>query len=162
MPRIYSTRIATYLAPLIVVGLFFCTAALAEAATLSVSPGTGVYTAGQTFTVRVVVNTAGANINAAEGTLSFKPEELSVVSVAKGSIFNLWTADPSFSNSAGTVTFSGGTPTGYTGRELPADGSCFFTVPACLIWMSLRAYRRCSWCIGRRDVLNDALRLWFT
>lgn len=115
MPRIYSTRIAAYLAPLIVAGLFFCTAALAEAATLSVSPGTGVYTAGQTFTVRVVVNTAGANINAAEGTLSFKPEELSVVSVAKGSIFNLWTADPSFSNSAGTVTFSGGTPTGYTG-----------------------------------------------
>ncbi len=87
----------------------------AEAATLSISPGTGVYTAGQTFTVRVLVNTAGANINAAEGTLSFKPEELAVVSVAKGSIFNLWTADPSFSNTSGTVTFSGGTPTGYTG-----------------------------------------------
>ncbi|MFT7506920.1 MAG: hypothetical protein ACI92I_000056 [Acidimicrobiales bacterium] len=85
------------------------------AATLSVSPGTGVYTAGQTFTARVVVNTSGKNINAAEGKLSFKPGELSVVRVTKGSIFNLWTAEPSFSNSAGTISFSGGSPTGYTG-----------------------------------------------
>ncbi len=84
-------------------------------ATLSVSPATGVYTAGQTFTARVVVNTSGAAVNAADGTLSFKPSEISVVSVAKGSIFNLWTADPSFSNANGTITFSGGSPTGYTG-----------------------------------------------
>ncbi len=89
----------------------------ALAATLSVSPGTGVYAAGQTFTARVVVNTSGANINAAEGTLSFKPGELSVVSVSKGTIFNLWTAEPSFSNTAGTISFSGGTPTGYTGSN---------------------------------------------
>ena len=92
-------------------------ASSSSAATLSVSPGTGVYTAGQTFTARVVVNTSGENINAAEGTLSFKPGELSVVQVSKGSIFNLWTAEPSFSNSAGTISFSGGTPTGYTGSS---------------------------------------------
>lgn len=98
----------------IFVGLcFFATHTFA--ATLSVSPGTGVYSAGQTFTARVVINTAGQNINAAEGTISFKPTELSVVSIAKGSIFNLWTAEPSFSNGAGTISFSGGTPTGYTG-----------------------------------------------
>ncbi len=88
----------------------------AFAATLSLTPSTGVYTAGQTFTARVVVNTSGAAINAAEGTLSFKPSEISVVSVSKGSIFNLWTSEPSFSNSAGTISFSGGTPTGYTGN----------------------------------------------
>lgn len=90
----------------------------ASAATLSVSPATGVYTAGQTFTARVVVNTSGDTINAAEGTLSFNPAELSVVGISKGSIFNLWTADPSFSNSAGTITFSGGaTPPGYKGSS---------------------------------------------
>jgi hypothetical protein len=100
-------------------GLFFLfflvVAGTANAATLSVTPSTGVYTAGQTFTARVVVNTTGAKINAAEGTVTFKPSELSVVRVSKGSVFNLWTAEPSFSNSAGTVSFSGGTPTGYTG-----------------------------------------------
>ncbi len=87
------------------------------AATLSVSPNTAVYTAGQTFTARVVVNTAGQKINAAEGTLSFKPTELSVIRVTKGSVFNLWTSEPSFSNTAGTISFSGGTPTGYSGSS---------------------------------------------
>jgi hypothetical protein len=86
-----------------------------EAATLSVSPATGVYEIGDTFIVQVRVNTQGANINAAEGTLNFDPSKLSVVRVQKGSVFNLWTSDPSFSNTAGTVTFSGGNPTGYTG-----------------------------------------------
>lgn len=96
----------------------FLVAASVEAATLSVSPSTGVYTAGQTFTARVVVNTAGDTINAAEGTLSFNPAELSVVRVTKGSIFNLWTSEPSFSNTAGTITFSGGaTPPGYKGSS---------------------------------------------
>lgn len=87
-----------------------------DAATLSISPSTGVYSTGSTFTVNVLVNTTSQNVNAADGTLSFNPRELSVVSVTRASsIFNLWTAEPTFSNSAGTVSFSGGSPTGYTG-----------------------------------------------
>lgn len=99
---------------LLVFSYFFFTLS-AEAASLSLSPGTGVYTAGQTFTARVVVNTSGSPINAADGSLAFNPNELSVVSVSKGSIFNLWTAEPAFSNGAGTISFSGGNPTGYKG-----------------------------------------------
>jgi len=90
-------------------------ASSAYAATLSVSPGTGVYTAGQTFTARIVVNTSGESINAADGTLTFNPKEITVLSVTKGPIFNLWTAEPAYSNTNGTITFSGGSPTGYTG-----------------------------------------------
>ncbi len=90
----------------------------AEAATLSVSPNTGVYTAGSTFTVKVIVNSSGSAINAADGTLSFNPKELQVISVSRASsIFNLWTTEPTFSNSGGTVTFSGGSPTGYSGSS---------------------------------------------
>ena len=100
---------------LLLIAMMLFLSSSAFAATLSVSPGTGVYTAGQTFTARVLVNTTGAKINAAEGTVSFNPGELSVVRINKGSVFNLWTAEPSFSNSAGTISFSGGTPTGYTG-----------------------------------------------
>jgi len=84
-------------------------------ATLSLSPSTGVYTAGQTFSAKVVVNTSGASINAADGTLTFNPKEITVTGISKGSIFNLWTAEPAYSNSNGTITFSGGSPTGYTG-----------------------------------------------
>lgn len=96
--------------------LFFIGAVYAEAATLSLSPNTGVYTSNSTFTVRVNVNSSGASINAAEGTISFNPKELSVVSVNRNSsIFNLWVTEPTFSNSAGTISFSGGLPSGYTG-----------------------------------------------
>ena len=95
---------------------FFLSVQFALAASLSVSPGTGVYASGAAFTVNVRVNTAGEAINAAEGTLKFNPRELSVVSVSRASsIFNLWVTEPTFSNSAGTVSFSGGSPAGYTG-----------------------------------------------
>lgn len=89
---------------------------MTEAATLRLTPSTGVYTVGATFNVSVLVDSAGKPINAAEGTLSFNPREVSVVSVNRASsIFNLWVAEPAFSNTAGTITFSGGSPSGYTG-----------------------------------------------
>lgn len=86
----------------------------AHAATLSLTPNTGVYTAGQTFTARVVINTQGASINAADAVLTYNPSELTVVSVSQaGSIFNLWAEEPSFT--PGRIVFGGGAPRGYTG-----------------------------------------------
>ncbi len=100
-----------------VIGLFlFFVAHSADAATLKVSPSTGVYTAGTPFSVSVVLNTEGKSVNAADGKLTFNTRELQVVSVTRASsIFNLWTEEPTFSNSAGTVSFGGGSPTGYKG-----------------------------------------------
>lgn len=98
--------------------LFLTPFSIGHAASLSLSPGTGVYSSGSTFTVRVAVNTDGKPINAADGTISFSPNELSVVSVTRSSsIFNLWVTEPTFSNSAGTISFSGGLPSGYTGNS---------------------------------------------
>lgn len=100
----------------ILLGLYFFSAAFAEAASLGLTPGTGVYAANGTFSVKVIVNTGGQSVNAADGTISFNPKELSVVSVNRSSsIFNLWVAEPSYSNSAGTISFSGGSPSGYSG-----------------------------------------------
>ncbi|MEM9336229.1 MAG: Ig-like domain-containing protein [Patescibacteria group bacterium] len=100
---------------IVAAAIFF--APYAWAATLSVTPGTGVYTAGNTFTANIVVNTQGQPINAAEGALSFSPSELAVVNISRGSIFNLWTVEPTFSNAAGTINFGGGSPSGYTGSN---------------------------------------------
>lgn len=89
-----------------------------NAASLSLSPNTGVYSAGSSFTARVIVNTAGQPINAAEGDISFNPDDLSVVSISKaGSIFTLWTKEPEFSNATGKISFGGGSPSGYTGNS---------------------------------------------
>jgi hypothetical protein len=115
--RNFQTKSAPYFLKGLLVAILFFWFSSVEAATLSVSPSTGVYTAGSSFTVKVTVNTAGVPVNAADGTISFNPSELTVQSVSKGSIFNLWTAEPTFSNTAGTISFSGGNPTGYTGSN---------------------------------------------
>lgn len=97
--------------------LFLTTYTVANAATLRLSPETGVYTAGQNFTVRVVVNTQGASINASDAKISFDPNDLSVVNVSRASsIFSLWTQEPTFSNVAGSVSYGGGAPSGYVGN----------------------------------------------
>jgi len=88
------------------------------AADVQLSPGTGTYTTGQTFTAVVQAVPGGDNINAVEASLSFDPAVLSVVSVSKdGSVFSLWTTEPTFSNTAGTIEFGGGSPTPFTAQS---------------------------------------------
>jgi hypothetical protein len=95
----------------------FARAQTAAGAQISLSPASGSYAAGQTFTVSVMLNSGGGvGVNAADGELSFDPTMLSVQSVSKdNSVFNLWTSNPSFSNTAGTVDYSGGSNSAYTG-----------------------------------------------
>lgn len=93
----------------------FSTFSFAEAATLEVSPSSGSYSAGQTFTTAIKVQPSGEKINAVEATLKYDPATLSVVSVNKnGSAFSLWTVEPTFSNTAGTISFGGGSPTPFS------------------------------------------------
>ena len=89
----------------------------ANAATLYVAPSGGTYKTGELFSVLVNVNTLNKSINAASGQLNFDRAKLEVVSLGySNSIFTLWTQGPAFSNSAGSVTFSGGLPSpGFTG-----------------------------------------------
>lgn len=87
-----------------------------EAATMRLNPNTGVYSVGAPFSVNVVLNTENKPVNAADGQITFNPKELQVVSVSRASsIFNLWTQEPTFSNAQGTISFGGGSPSGYTG-----------------------------------------------
>ncbi len=81
---------------------------VASAATLSVSPSSGSYAVGRTFSVSIGVSSVDQAMNAASGVLSFPANKLEVVSISKtGSIFSLWVQEPSFSNTAGTVSFAG-------------------------------------------------------
>ena len=90
----------------------------AHAANLLVSPSSGSYSAGQTFTTTIVVDPAGDSVNAVEASLTFDRTVLSVVNVSKtGSVFSLWTTEPTFSNTAGTISFGGGSPTPFSSRS---------------------------------------------
>ena len=102
------------LAAVFAVLLFLCPL-FAQAADLVLSPSTGSYSSGQTFTATIRAVPNGQSVNAVETTLNFNPDVLSVVSVDRdGSVFSLWTTEPEFSNSAGTIEFGGGSPSPFT------------------------------------------------
>ncbi len=115
LPLKYQKALAIFLFG---TAFYLASALSAWAADLVVSPATGSYTPGQTFTVSVRVAPGGQSVNAVEASLKFDPAVLSVTNVSKtGSVFSLWTTEPTFSNSAGTVTFGGGSPTPFTAQS---------------------------------------------
>jgi hypothetical protein len=89
------------------------------AANLSVVADKSSVKTGETFTATVYINTQGVAINNAEAELTFDPSALQVLSInTAGSIFSLWVQQPTFSNGAGTISFTGGVPNpGYTGAS---------------------------------------------
>ena len=87
----------------------------AFAADLMLSPSTASFDVGQTFNVRVEVNPDGESVNAVETALKFDADKLTVTALSKtGSAFSLWTTEPEFLNSAGTINFGGGSPTPFS------------------------------------------------
>ncbi len=88
---------------------------LVSAAELNFSPASGTFEVGKDFSVKVLVNPGVDSVNAADGAITYDKDLLSISSISKdGSAFSLWTADPAFSNAAGTANFSGGTPTAFS------------------------------------------------
>ena len=120
-----ATKVAGTYTAIIIFGSFFINsgsfniihANAAGAAQISISPATGSYAPGKTFVATVMLNSGGGvGVNAADGHLSFDPTLLAVQSISKGnSVFNLWTSNPAFSNTAGTIDYSGGSNDAYTG-----------------------------------------------
>lgn len=83
------------------------------------TPTSGAYVSGSRIVVTVSVDTKGEAINAADATIAFPSDSLKVISISKAnSVFKFWVQDPTYSNTDGTITFSGGVPTpGFTGSS---------------------------------------------
>lgn len=85
--------------------------AQASDASINFSPNSGQYSIGSTVDVAIVVNTGDHSINAIEARITFPKDKLQVVSPSVGSSFiTIWTSPPSYSNTNGTLSFSGGLP----------------------------------------------------
>lgn len=99
------------------IGLLFLLPSSAGAATLNLSPVQASVGTGAIFTETVFVSTTDQAMNAISGTISFPTDLLQVVSVSKSnSVLSLWVQDPTFSNTNGTISFSGIVPNpGYIG-----------------------------------------------
>ena len=90
----------------------------AEEASFYLSPLSGNYMVGETFSVTLFINAQGVSINAAQAKILFPSEKLKVINISKSdSIFTLWVQEPIFSNSKGEISFAGGLPSpGYIGE----------------------------------------------
>ena len=87
--------------------------ARAAAATLYLSPSSGSFLVGSTFTVSVYLNTNGGNINTVWTDLRFPPDILQVASPTTGNSFiTEWLTPPNYSNQQGLISFRGGIPGG--------------------------------------------------
>jgi len=81
-------------------------------ASLYLSPASGTFFVGSTFDISVFVNTGGEDVNAVEVNLKFDPTKIQVASPTTGKSFiKVWVAQPTYSNTKGTMTFIGGIPT---------------------------------------------------
>lgn len=103
--------------PVLIVAFFFLLPSLASAATLGISPANLTTNIGGTVTETVFVSSTDQALNAIAGTISFPADLLQVISVSKtNSVLTLWVQDPTFSNTDGTISWSGIVPNpGYTG-----------------------------------------------
>jgi hypothetical protein len=99
------------------VAFLFVLPSFASAATLGISPAGVSMTTGGTVLETVFVSSADQALNAIAGTISFPADLLQVVSISKtNSILSLWVQDPIFSNTDGTISWSGVVPNpGYIG-----------------------------------------------
>jgi len=96
--------------------LFFANSVYA--ATLYLSPSSGTYKVGQSFSVNVYVASEDQAMNTIVAGLRFSPDSLEVKSITTGGSFiNLWIRDPSFNNTKGEMSFEGRAFTpGYKGK----------------------------------------------
>lgn len=101
--------------------LVFPAVALAQSgASLYFTPIAGSAATGQELVVRVMLNTAGQEVNAADGKIIFDPKALAVERIeADDSIFRSWATAPRYDNEAGEVVFGGSLPatTTYSGER---------------------------------------------
>ena len=82
---------------------------------LFLSPSSGSFLVGSTFTVSVFLNTEGNEINAVLAELKFPPEILQITSPTTGNSFiSEWILPPNYSNEKGIISFRGGIPEGIT------------------------------------------------
>ncbi|MDD5071463.1 MAG: cohesin domain-containing protein [Patescibacteria group bacterium] len=103
---ILAENIAKFLAIAVFIFLFFGVGRAAQAASFYLSPASGSYETGKSFSVNINVSSPDQAMNAVSGAISFPAGNLEVSSISKsGSIVSLWVQEPSFSNNAGTINF---------------------------------------------------------
>jgi hypothetical protein len=82
-----------------------------QEASLFIFPGSESFQVGEVFSIELRVDTKDMPINAAQTTIYFPFDKVEALEILKeNSIFSFWPEEPTFSNSTGEISFSGGVP----------------------------------------------------
>lgn len=96
-------------------GFLFSGRALADQASLSLSPiSGGPFSVGQSFPISVWAKTGGAKIDTIRASLTFPADLLDVQTVSSSSTYPMSSGGNAFNNSAGTIYWGAGAPGGTT------------------------------------------------
>jgi len=80
---------------------------------LLISPSTGSFEEESTFTVPILINTRGSDVNSLEVTINFDPNKLAVVGPSgETSIIGIWVEPPIYDNTRGVIKYTGVIPGG--------------------------------------------------
>lgn len=91
---------------LLIFGLYLILpAGVQAAASLSLSPSTGGTTVGQTFTVDLKLDTAGASTTGVDVVFTFNPTILEVVAFNQGTLYGSGQRNPTLDNAGGKITY---------------------------------------------------------
>jgi len=112
----------------------------AKATVLYLEPSSGEYKFGDTFFIKIRIDTEGECINVVKADLIFTRSILEAVDFSKGeSILTLWLEEPTIIKEEGKISFIGGVPGSYCGR-VPGDpgesnllGKIIFRVPSMIV-----------------------------
>jgi len=104
----------------ILIIIFLLLPFFAGAQSLLLKSAKTTYQAGDSFQVTLSINTEGKQINTIAGTVKLLTSNLQLLDVRYGSsILTLWVERPKINASAGTISFAGGVPGGFSGSSGP-------------------------------------------
>ncbi len=91
----------------------------ASAATFGLSASGESFSVGDNLTVDLDIDSQGVSVNAGQGTVRFSPDILEAESIDRSqTIFNFWLEDPEIDNNLGSISFTGGSTSGFSGVSL--------------------------------------------
>ncbi|MFZ3057634.1 MAG: hypothetical protein WA092_01165 [Minisyncoccales bacterium] len=91
----------------------------AEAATLELGLEKDITSPNDDVIVLVTINSDGQDVNTAQATISFPANLLEVTKIDRiNSVFSFWLEEPSYDNGRGSISFVGGSTSGFSGASL--------------------------------------------
>ena len=91
----------------------------AEAATLEMGLEKDITSPEDDVIVLVTINSDGQDVNTAQATISFPANLLEVTKIDRvNTVFSFWLEEPTYDNSKGSISFVGGSTSGFSGASL--------------------------------------------